>query len=164
MMHRYRCHFRKWQTTLGPFWQNNQTLLRTPSARWSVLPLWQLDNNDSYDDKISGFVHGRGDELRPIKGARWMCLLPCTSCPTQPGENRDFCFKYFHFHWTFTFFQLLLSPNFHFNLVVHFHFFSLDFPFLPGDWGIPGEPEQHPPPRCSPSPPARPPLLHSLHR
>ena len=33
MLHRYRCPWRRWPSTLVLSWQNNQTLLRTPSAR-----------------------------------------------------------------------------------------------------------------------------------
>ena len=58
---------------------------------------------------------------------------------------------------------LSLSLNFHFG-----HSLSLspnvNFPFPPGDRGVPGEPEQHASPSCSPGPPARPPLLRPLNR
>ena len=47
------------------------------------------DDKDTNDDKrsMTGLVHGRWDELRPVKGTKWLRLLPCTSCPTEPGEN-----------------------------------------------------------------------------
>ena len=167
MMHRYRCPLKKWQTTLGPFWRNNQTLLKTPFARWiSVLPSEQLDDDDNWS--MTGFVHRRGDDVRPIKGTWWLWLLPCTSCPFEPGHNSETHFQFnltfiirnFHHCWTFTSYHL--SHNFYNSLSLSS---NLNFPFhLLGDRSVPGEPEQHPPSSCSPSPPAWPPLLCPLNR
>ena len=170
MMHRYKCPLKKWQTTLGPFWRNNQTLLKTPFARWiSVLPSKQLDDDDNWS--MTGFVHRRGDDVRPIKGTWWLCLLPCTSRPIEPGNNSETHFNYFQFNLTFTFIRNFHHPWTFISYQLSLNFgnslslsSNLNFPFHPGDRSVPGEPKQHPPPCCSPCPPPRPPLLCPLYR
>ena len=121
MMHRYRCPLKKWQTTPGLFWQNNQTLQKTPFARCiSVLPSEQLDHDDKWS--MTGFVHRRGDNVRPIKGTWWLCLFPCTSCPIEPGHNSENHFNYFQFNLTFTFIR-----NFHHHWTFTSYQLSLNF-------------------------------------